>query len=266
MEFVLPVVQWAQQHAERVWLRMDAGFPGAAMLRELEGTGCHYVARVRANQVLQRGAAPFLKRPPGRPPAAERQWFHELSYQANSWEQPRRAVLVVLERPGELFLDYFFLLTDAPAEEIDAATLLELYRQRGAAEYDFGDWKSAFNLALSSTPRTKRHYRGRAVHRGASDADSFAANEAKLLLNLIAANLLHDARMLLQRGGLPRASRSRLRQRLLKTPARITLGKRRITVIIDAARAALWSTFSSQVQQLPFARGSPRSNPLSSFA
>lgn len=257
LDFVLPVVHWAQEHADRVWLRMDAGFPSPELLDELERSGCRYVARVRANQVLQRAAEPFLRRPAGRPPATERQWFHEFAYQAASWSRPRRAVLVVVDRPGELFLDYFFLLTNAQTDDIDAATLLQLYRQRGGAEQDFGDWQSAFELALSSTPRPKRHYRGRRLAPAECDTDSFAANEAKLLLSLIAANLLHDARTVLGRERQPLASRSRLRQVLLKTAVRVTLGKRYITVQIDAARAALWVTFCHNLQAIPCARGSP---------
>jgi len=266
LEFVLPVVRWAQEHAERVWLRMDAGFPSPELLQELETVDCRYVARVRANQVLQRAAEPFLTRPAGRPPAEERQWFHEFSYQAVSWPYSRRAVLVVIDRPGELFLDYFFLLTNAAADEMDAATLLQFYRQRGGAEQDFGDWKSAFDLALSSTPRPKTHYRGRQLSGPDCDTDSFAANEAKLLLSLVAANLMHDARTLLEHDGQPRASRSRTRQLLLKTAARVTLGKRYITVQIDAARASLWSRFSQQLERIPPVRGSPCGTALPSRA
>jgi len=256
-EFVLPVIEWARQRADRVWLRMDAGFPSPALLTALDEVGCFYVARVRTNPLLQEWAAPYLRRPVGRPPAAERLWLHELRYQSASWERPRRVVLVVLDRPDELFLDYFFLLTNAAATEIDAATLLELYRQRGNAEADFGDWKTAFDLALSSTPRPKRHYRGRRLPGDESDTDSFAANEAKLRLSLIAANLLHEARTLLEEAGQPRVSRTRLRQLLLKTAARVTLGKRYLTVLIEAARAPLWRTFWQQLQRLPPARGSP---------
>lgn len=266
LEFVLPVIHWAQAHADRVWLRMDAGFPSSAMLQELEATGCRYVARVRANQVLQRMAEPFLIRPVGRPPGEERYWVHELLYQAAKWPQPRRVVLVIVDRPGELFLDYFFLITNARAKEIDGVTLLQLYRQRGGAEHDFGDWNTAFDLALSSTPRAKTHYRGQRLSRHESETDSFAANEAKLLLSLIAANLMHDARGILERLGQPRRSRTRLRQVLLKAATRVTLGKRRISVQIDAAHAALWRTFCQQLQQIPLPRGSPGPATLPSCA
>jgi hypothetical protein len=83
-------------------------------------------------------------------------------------------VLVVLERADaqqHLFLDYFFLLTNAPAEDVDALALLERYRQRGEAERDFGDWKSTLEVSLSSAPRPKAHYRGRAIQEDEPDSE-----------------------------------------------------------------------------------------------
>jgi hypothetical protein len=80
-----------------------------------------------------------------------------------------------------------------PAEEVDASALLARYRQRGTAEKDFGDWNQALALSLSSTPRTKTHYRGRVLHDDFTEPDSFAANEARLLMSLLAANLIWRA-------------------------------------------------------------------------
>lgn len=259
-DFVLPLLRWAARLAERVWLRIDAGFPGPALLGSLEAEGFRYVARLKTNRTLERLAAPHLNRPPGRPPAEGRQWTHELLYRSGSWPHPRRVVLVVVEHPdeqGHLFLDHFFLLTNAPKDEVDAPTLLERYRQRGTAEKDFGDWKQALDLSLSSTPRPKTHYRGRAVREPYAQPDSFAANEASLLLSLIAANLLHAGALLLEREGAARMSRDRFRQLVLKIAARVLLSGHRITVIIEASRAGLWSRFVGEMNRLYPARGSP---------
>lgn len=258
LEFVLPVVQWAQTQAVKVWLRMDAGFPEPNLLEGLEAIDCRYVARIKTNAVLQRMAVPYLKRPVGRPTAEPRTWLHEMTYRAASWGAPRRVVLVVLERPGELFPDYFFLLTNTAVEETCAEELLVRYRYRGAAEKDFGDWKAALDPHLSSTPRPKRHYRGKPLERRELLTDSFAANEAGLLLSLLTANLLDYAASLLASCGQRRWSRCRFRQLVLKAAGRVTLGKRYITVIIDAARADLWRTFCAQLDTLPGARGSPQ--------
>ena len=46
-------------------VRLDAGFPDEELLSGLEARGIPYVARIRNNPVLDRMAAPHLKRPGG---------------------------------------------------------------------------------------------------------------------------------------------------------------------------------------------------------
>ena len=82
-------------------VRMDAGFPEPGLLQGLESRSVPYIARIRKNEVLNRMAKPYLTQPAGRSPKAPpRLWFHELTYQAESWDRARRVVLVVRERPG----------------------------------------------------------------------------------------------------------------------------------------------------------------------
>lgn len=261
LDFVLPILRQERGRAEQVWLRIDAGFPEPELLYALEQERISYVARLRSNAVLEQLAEPWLRRPPGRPPAAGRIWLHELRYQAQSWHRARRVILVVLERPGEqeeLFLDHFFLLTNAPQRLASAEDLLRRYRGRGSAEKDFGDWKNTLSLRLSSTPRPKRHYRGLPVRAEATLPDSFSANEARLLLSLLAANVLHAAALLLSRHLRTRWSRERFRQLVLKAAGRVLLSGRRIIVAIDAARARLWRAFWRELVKTHPARGSPR--------
>lgn len=259
LAFVLPILRRARNWAEQVWLRADAGFPEPELLETLEEEGFLYVARLKTNAVLERLAAPRLALPHGPAAGEERVWTHELSYRAGSWTHPRRVVLVVVERSreqGELFLDHFFLLSNASVA-ISGDALLERYRQRGTAEKDFGDWSQALDVALSSAPRPKAHYRGREVEAPYDEPDSFAANEARLLLSLIAANLLHAGAELLARDEAGRMSRERFRQLLLKVTGRALLGSHRIRFVIDAARAALWRRFMRSLDHRYPARGSP---------
>ena len=127
--------------------------PTARPLRGLESQGIDYVARIRNNAVLDRMACPYLRRPPGRPPREGRTWCHELRYQADTWEHARRVVLVVVERPGELLLDYFWLITNLRADRYSGARLLGLYRMRGKAEGHMGELMDVLAPALSSVRR-----------------------------------------------------------------------------------------------------------------
>ena len=132
-------------------MRLDAGFPEEKVLAALEARRTPYLARVRNNAVLNRMAEPYLVRPVGRPPKEPRTRLHEMSYQAENWSRPRRVVLVVMERSGELFLHHFWLITRWSEEKMLAEDLLELYRERGTAERHYGELKSVLDLALSSS-------------------------------------------------------------------------------------------------------------------
>ena len=102
-------------------VRMDAGFPEPGLLKGLESRSVPYIARIRKNEVLNRMAKPYLTQPAGRSPKAPpRLWFHELTYQAESWDRARRVVLVVRERPGELYPDHFWLLTSLSRKRYQA--------------------------------------------------------------------------------------------------------------------------------------------------
>jgi hypothetical protein len=221
-------------------VRGDAGFPEEELLAGLEARRKPYVFRLRTNAVLERLIEPHLCRPPGRPPAEPRLWLYEFAYRAESWSRPRRVVGVVREVPGELFLESFFLVTSWTVAQKDAATLLEHYRQRGTFESHLGEFKDAFDPALSSSPRVKAHYRGRNPTRRYGTRDAFACNEALLLLHALAFNLANVGRE-----GLEHTTRSgwtirSFREHLLKTPARVLLHARRAVVVLNDIAAYYW--------------------------
>ncbi len=175
-------------------VRIDAGFPEEGLLAALEQRGTPYVARLRNNAVLDRLAAPYLSRPPGRPPAEPRTWCYELAYLAQPWSRERRVVLVVLERAEEFFLHHFWLVTSWTPEDQDGHALLDLYRQRGTAEGHMGELMSVLDPALSCSPRAKRHYRGRPLAATLVAEIPSPTTRCGLLLNVLAYNLVHAAR------------------------------------------------------------------------
>lgn len=106
------------------------------------------------------------------------------------------------------------------------------------------------------SPRAKTHYQGRPIQQPYAEPDTFAANQAKLLLTLLAANVLAVGADLLSRDEKVRMSRKRFRN-VLKSAARIQLGSRRVAIVIQASRAELWKRFHDALLTLPPARGSP---------
>jgi hypothetical protein len=244
---VLEDVRWARQHlAKSVAVRIDAGMQGEPLFSGLESDHTHYVSRLCNNPVLDRMAQPYLRRPPGRPPAVPRTWLYEHTYKAEKWSRPRRAVLVVLEREDDLLLHHFWLVTSWRQDKVPADKVLARYRRRGVAEGHLGELKDVLGLKLSSSPRGPRSVDWRSQLIGPvrpCDDPFFRANDAMLQLCALAYNAMHTLRRLLYLG-LPLSERGwslrRLRERVLRVAARVCLHARRVTVVVTEAAARYW--------------------------
>jgi hypothetical protein len=256
-DFVLPYLDWAASLAERVWLRMDAGFPSEPFLKAVEDRSHRYVARLKSNARLERLAAPHLDRILRKKTREEQLHIVESDYAADSWSRSRRVVLVFDERPFELVPNYFFLVTNASLEEASGLELVARYRRRGATEKDYGDWLNALDLTLSSTNRPKSTYRGELPVERSLPVDSFAVNEVALLVSMLTANLLHAARLLVQRVEQRCWSRETLRRLVLKAAGRITRSARYANLWIQHNRTEYWRQIAVALGELYPARGSP---------
>lgn len=283
VEFVLSVLARVEKTIGLVaMVRGDAGMVDDPMLSALEQrrnangnpAPTSYVFRLKSNPRLEALAEPYVKRPAGRPPQEGREWTHELEYQAESWRIPRRVVLVVLERPGSLFLDYFFLVTNLAIGQLDGAALLASYRPRGAMEAHLGELKSTLMPALSCSERQRERPRTDEERARADERDSHC-NEATMLLYLLAYNLANQARLLMEEA-VPQAipattghqdlsevygngsqqlqrrgwSLQRLREQVLKAAARFLLGGREVRVVITGAAAELWRSLWRRIERL----------------
>jgi hypothetical protein len=245
LAFVLPLVERLEREVCVVAaVRIDAGMPDEPLLSALEGRRTPYVARVKNNAVLDRLAEPHLKRPPGRRPNEERIWFHELTYAAKSWSRERRVVLVVLDRPGELSLHHFWLVTNWTAEQMDGEALLAHYRTRGCAEGYMGELMNVLQPALSSSPRSDEN-----------PCDAFEINEATLLLNALAYNVMDVLRRMLERQTREGWSVKRLRERALRVAGRFIIHARRPLLSLDRSAARFWRWLIYELQEMPQLRG-----------
>lgn len=239
LDFILDLLDDMEQDICQVAsVRIDAGFPSAKLIEGLNERGVAFLARIRKNARLEKAALELLEANE----TSDTLRFHELIYQAESWQAPQRVVLVVKPRQqGELFSEYFFLLTNWSAEQMPAERLLELYRERGTAEGYFGDFKTALAPALSSTRRPKSHYRGQIPGRRSDPVEPFAMNEVRLLLNALAYSLMHSVRRLLATQTRRGWRLESVREHVLKTPARVLKHARYLTVVISRPAAKLWS-------------------------
>lgn len=266
LPFVLRFVEWAQGLATRVWLRIDAGFPSEPFLAGLEQRDCRYVARLKTNRRLESMALPHVERIGMKDEPEDRFHVVELEYAAGKWSRSRRVVLVIDECPDEFFPRHFFLVTNADRDEASGEDLVARYRKRGNTEKDYGEWLNALDVSLSSTNRPNERYRGGRPRQRAEPVDSFAVNEAMLLVSLLAANLLHAARVFGRRAHARLPSRETFRKEVLQAAARVARSSRYVTLWIVEVHVQRWQQIREQLQKMHPARGSPKLQALPSPA
>jgi len=235
-ELLVSVIDRVQEAGGRVdRVRGDAGFPSEELLSTLEERGIGYVFRFKNNSRLDTQVEHHLKRPPGRRPKKPREWTHVMTYQAARWTRARRMVLVVQERPDDLFLHHFFLLTSD--ESTTGRQVLNCYRRRGTMEGRLGEWMHTLRPVLSSSHRDGSL---------AADGDDapFRANAATYLLSSLAYNLLHTLRVLAARSRLEAIGDAlglgRARRILLAVAGRMIVSARRAWLHVPEHTARMW--------------------------
>jgi hypothetical protein len=183
---------------------------------------------------LQDRIGHLLKRPVGRPPHEVRRSFASFSYQAQSWNKPRRVVAKVEWHRDELYPRVGFIVTNLtrPAERVS-----KFYNGRGTAE----QWIKEGKNALRWTRLSCRAFRDNAV---------------RLQLFALAYNLANFLRSLVLPNEVARWSLSTLREKLVKIGARIVRHGRYLVFQLAevAVPPALFATILRRIDRL---RGPP---------
>lgn len=233
--FAEPLVRQAKEHADRVWMRFDAGYVAPGFMDWLDSERVRFVARIRNNSVLQRSVAAWVERQraawAASPSAEPREATFEFRYRAQKWSRERRVVAVLVERvdgDGSLFDYLFFLVTNAARPEASSRALLTRYRARGRAENHIGE------LVNVIAPKVSSHI--------------LAENEVVLLLGLLAYNLVHHVRRALERQLGEGLSLQRVRERFLKAASLAVRHARRLIVRIGRQKVAAWRSLVAALE------------------
>lgn len=225
-------------------VRGDAAMPNDADLSELERRSIGYAFRLRSNAIMKQLAESYLDNFYDCVTDGKNECSIELSYQAGSWSEARRVVLVIVKKEQfDLFepFNYFFLITNWTEEQMSGNYLLDFYRQRETMERWIGEFKDVLEPALSCSTRQSK----------VSDSrDDLACNEALLLLYASAYNLLNIARRLMEKATGVGWSLCRFREQVLKTAVHFTLRSRRIWAWITGVSSGLWQLLGSRIAKL----------------
>ena len=196
------------------WLRGDAAFAQPEIYEYCEGERVTYFIRLPANAVLNRLIDPYLTRPVGRPPKSGIQIrLVDLRYQAQTWDRDRRVVAKIEWHDGELFPRIGFIVTNS---KLPAGKVVKVYNGRGDVENRIKEGKNTLRWDKTSCRR-------------------FAANQARLLMGVLAYNLLHMLRQFYLVGEEVKRSMEWLIKRLIKVGAKVAYHGRRWYVHVASA-------------------------------
>jgi len=212
---LMPVIVQYRGKVLRIYFRADAAFAIPGLYECLEAERIKYAIRLPANQVLQNRIVYLLKRPVGRPPNEVR-YYASFSYQAASWNKPRRVIAKVEWHPGELYPRVDFIVTNMsrPAERVVVA----FYNKRGTAEQWIKEGKDAIKWTRLS-------------------CRMFATNAVRLQLHALAYNLGNFLRTLATPEPIKDWSLTSLKEKLIKIGAKVISHGR--TVAFQMAEVAI---------------------------
>ncbi len=173
----------------------------------MESKGIGYAIRLPANDVLQREIGHLLTRPAEWPSRKPIVYYHDFTYQAQSWSVPRRVVAKVEWHQGELFPRVGFIVTNL---SYPVKGIVHFYNGRGTAEQWIKEGKYALNWTRLSCHK-------------------FVANQVRLSLFILAYNLGNFVRRFALPESIKSWSLTSIQTRLIKTGARLVRHARRLT-------------------------------------
>lgn len=235
LEVLEPVVARYRKRSIPKFFRGDAAFASPNLYRFLETEQFFYAIRLPANQNLQREIEHLLTRPVGRPSRQPKVFYHSFSYQAKSWDQPRRVVGKVEWHAGELFPRVGFIVTNLRWRP---KKVVQFYNKRGTAEQWIKEGKNAICWTRLS-------------------CHDFRDNEVRLQLFGLAYNLGNFVRRLALPRSINHWSLTTLREKLIKIGAKVVSGSRYITFQLAevAVPRDLFAVILSRIQRLRLAHG-----------
>ncbi len=196
---LLPVIDRYRDCNIPKYFRGDAAFAIPGLYGVLEEESFQYTIRIPSNTVLMASISHLLTRPVGRPSHKPKVFYASFSYQAQSWDRPRRVVAKVEWHWDQLFPRVGFIVTNMTGW---SRKVVKFYNGRGTAE----QWIKEGKYAVKWTRLSCRNFRD---------------NQARLQLFALAYNLGNFLRRLALPRSVKHWSLTTLREKLIKIGAKV---------------------------------------------
>lgn len=226
VEFVEPVLRHYVTKGVKVKLRGDAAFADPKLMSLCEDLEEEYVFRIKENSRLEELVSDLTKTI-----KKDKQKvvtvYKDFSYQAESWDKPRRIIAKIEQYPDELFPRVSFIVTNLKWRN---KKVIKFYNQRGSCEQWIKEGKYALNWTKLSCQR-------------------FIENKARLKLFIMAYNLGNFTRTLLLPEGIKHWSLRSVQLKLIKIGGRL-IRHARYYVLLLAESILTQKIFASLIMNI----------------
>jgi len=207
VDFIEPVITHYNEKfpGTTPFLRGDSGFAVPALYELCEKESVYYVIRLKSNPNLQRLASELNPNTPADVTKLEC-YFEEAEYQAKSWSAPRKVIIQSVRPAGELFFTHSFFVTNLGGA-FSPKAVVQSYQKRGTMENYIKEAKNGFYMDRMSS-------------------HSFATNEVRMMLSLLAYNLTNWLRTLCFPEGQKKMQIQTIRTRIIKVASRLVKSAR----------------------------------------
>lgn len=191
-----------------ILVRGDSGFATPEVYDTCESNDSYYVIRLKANGKLEKLAESYVLVNDDHAWEKREVHYYSTNYQAKSWSKERRVCIKSTRDAGELTFRHEYPVTNF-SENHSAQTMFHLYHKRGTMENFIKEAKNGFYFDKT-------------------DSSSFLANHARMMVSLLAYNLVNFMKTLCLPAKEASFQVDTLRLRLFKVAGKLVKSSRRL--------------------------------------
>ena len=191
-----------------ILVRGDSGFATPEVYDLCEAYDSFFVILLKANRNLSKLAESFIQIDDNYPWHKKEIIYSSTFYQAKSWSQKRRVCIKSTREADELLFRHEYIITNY-SENTSAETVFQIYCKRGTMENFIKEAKNGFYFDKTDSPL-------------------FLENHARMMISLLAYNIVNFMRTLCFTPGTTHMQVSTIRLKLFKVAGKLVRTGRRL--------------------------------------